>query len=281
MRAVPAALVVQVVNYRTKRYLARCLDSVVSALDAARLTSRVLVLENGSGDDLSDLVPRYSDRVELHVSDVNHGFGGGHNLLASKASSAFLCCVNPDVVVSEADAFGRLLENFRDDAVAAAGPLLRTESGRPQTGDHGELRGFQARIANGAGHAHWQPRAERAEAAWVSGAFLLARRSAFEAVHGFDERFFLYKEEEDLCLRLRRLGQKVVYDPTVAVTHTGGVVARRSDPQLAASAQLYMTKHFPRRRRRRLLELVYLHFSRRIGIRPYTPWTRVRGLLRR
>jgi N-acetylglucosaminyl-diphospho-decaprenol L-rhamnosyltransferase len=265
-------LVVQVVNYRTKRYLPRCLDSVVAALDGGSLTSRVLVLENGSSEDLSDLASRYRGRVALHTSDVNLGFGGGHNLLASRAASSFLCCVNPDVVVTEADVFERLLESFRDPAVAIAGPLLRTESGRPQIWDHGELAGIRARVANGAGHAHWIARRDRCEAAWVSGAFMLARRSAFAAVGGFDERYFLYKEEEDLCLRLRRSHHKVVYDPTVEVTHSGGVVAARDERQLAASMDYYVTKNLPNERRRRLLEVLYLHGTRRLGTRPGNHW---------
>ena len=228
----------------------------------------MLVLNNASTDDLSDIAQRYAGRVEFCESDVNRGFGTGHNLLATKANSTFLCCVNPDVEITHADAFERLLENFDDHSVAVAGPMLCTESARPQLWDHGELTGIRARIANGAGHAHWRPRDERIEAAWVSGAFLLARRSAFDAIGGFDERYFLYKEEEDLCLQMRRNNYKVIYDPTVKVIHTGGVVAKRSTQHHTASLQYYMNKNFPRRWLRKSLEVIYLRVSRRIGIRP-------------
>jgi GT2 family glycosyltransferase len=265
-------LVVQIVNYETKRYLTRCLTSVVRALDGSPLTSRVLVLNNGSTDDLSDIERRYSGIVDFYASDENLGFGTGHNLLATKANSAFLCCVNPDVVVTQGDAFERLLAHFADDSVAVTGPMLRTESARPQHWDHGELSGIRARVANGAGHAHWRPRYERIEAAWVSGAFLVARRSAFEAVGGFDEHYFLYKEEEDLCLQIRRNNRKVIYDPTVEAMHTGGVIARRSKEYHAASLQYYMTKNFSRQWLRRLLEAILLHVTRRLGAHWHSPW---------
>lgn len=267
-----AELVVQIVNYETERYLWRCLASVVRALEASRVTSRVLVLDNGSSDDLSDIAAEYAGRVEFHESGENRGFGSGHNALAAMAPSAFLCCLNPDVVVTQADAFDRLLANFADDRVAVVGPMLRTEAGRPQSYDHGELLGIRARIANGAGHSHWRPRRDRVPAAWVSGAFLLARRSAFDAVGGFDEGYFLYKEEEDLCLQIRRTNRTVLYDPTVEAVHTGGVVAEVSEIHYAASLRRYTAKNFARPWRRRLLEAVYLRVSRRLGVRPGGAW---------
>lgn len=230
-------LAVQIVNYRTKTHLAPCVESLRPALDAAGVPWRLLVLENGSGDDLSDV------EAELVVSEENRGFGGGHNLLAARHDSPLLCFVNPDVVAEQRDVFARLLDALGDERAAVAGPLLRTPDGALQHFDHGELRGLRAVVANGAGHAHWRPRSERTEVAWVSGAFLLVRRAAFDAVGGFDEGFFLYKEDEDLCLRLRQAGGTVLYEPAVTVEHVGSVVARRDPEQLGASVDRYRDKH--------------------------------------
>jgi GT2 family glycosyltransferase len=77
----------------------------------------------------------------------------------------------------------------------------------------------------------------------VAGAFMLVRRERFDAVGGFDEGFFLYKEDEDLCLRLRQAGGTVLYEPAVTVEHVGSVVARRDPEQLGASVDRYRDKH--------------------------------------
>jgi GT2 family glycosyltransferase len=261
---VAADLIVQIVNYATKAYLRPCLTSVLAALDETPLSSRVLVLDNASGDDLTDLASELAGRVEFHAAERNLGFGGGQNLLATRGDSRLLCCLNPDVVLDHRDVFTTLLAAFEDERVAIAGPLLRTASGEPQRWDHGELHGLRARVANGAGHAHWRLRTTPAEVAWVSGAFLLARREAFAAAGGFDEGYFLYKEEEDLCLRIRRAGGRVRYVPDAQATHVGSVVAGRDPAQLAASTARYMARNFPSQRRRRLLEALYTRVTRRI-----------------
>jgi GT2 family glycosyltransferase len=260
---VATELAVQIVNYAPRAYLESCLRSVLVAIGEAGVPARVLVLDNASGDDLTDLAREFAGAIEFSVAERNLGFGGGQNLLAARAQSRLLCCLNPDVVV-ERDAFTRLLSAFEDDSVAVAGPLLRTTSGTPQRWDHGELRGLRARVANGAGHAHWQPRDERIEAAWVSGAFLVVRRDAFVAAGGFDESFFLYKEEEDLCLRIRQAGGRVLYVPDAAAVHVGSVVARRDPEQLARSVARYADKHFPARGRRRALALLHRYVTARL-----------------
>lgn len=259
-----AELTVQVVNFATQAYLEPCLSSVLAALAQTPIASRVAVLDNGSGDDLSDLAAAFAGAVDFHASEQNLGFGGGHNRLAARGDSRFICLVNPDVVVGQRDVFARLLSALDDERVAVAGPLLRTPAGARQRFDHGELHGLRARIANGAGHAHWQPRTERTEVAWVSGAFLLVRRAAFAAAGGFDESFFLYKEEEDLCLRIRSAGGRVLYVPDAEATHIGSVVAGRDPVHLDASVARFHAKHFPSAWRRRALDAIYRNVTRRI-----------------
>jgi len=260
---VAATLAVQIVNYRTAGYLEGCLEGVLAALDATPVASRVLVLDNASGDDLSALERRFGDRVRFVASAENLGFGGGQNRLAAAHDAGLLCCVNPDVTVERPDVFARLLGALADPGVAVAGPLLHTPDGSPQRWDHGELRGLRARVANGAGHAHWRPRAAALDVAWVSGAFLLVRREAFAAVGGFDAGFFLYKEEEDLCLRIRRRGGRVRYVPEAQAVHAGGVVAGRDPDRLAASVARFQAKHVPPARGR-MLGALHRHVTRRL-----------------
>src|SRR3954454_20403380 len=179
-------LAVQIVNFNTKDHLAPCLSSVVAAIARSGLDARVLVLENGSDDDLSDLAARFGDAVEFHESDANLGFGGGQNRLARATRSRFVCFVNPDVVMpADADVFGALLRAFEDPAVAVAGPMLVGADGAPQRWDHGELGSLRALISNAAGAAYWPERNDRADVPWVSGACMVVARDVFEAVGGF------------------------------------------------------------------------------------------------
>ncbi len=256
-------LTVQVVNFNTVAYLRDCLRSVTAALAATPVSSRIALLDNGSGDDLGDIETEFAETVDVHVLDHNRGFGAGHNALAERNTSPLICLVNPDVVATQPDVLVRLLDVLQDPGVAVAGPQLRTATGEPQRFDHGELRGLRARIALGAGHAHWRPRSQRTEVAWVSGAFLLVRRTAFDAAGGFDEGFFLYKEEEDLCLRIRQAGGRVLYCPDAEASHVGSVVAHRDPAHLDASVTRFQAKHHAGHRRR-LYDALYRHVTRRI-----------------
>jgi N-acetylglucosaminyl-diphospho-decaprenol L-rhamnosyltransferase len=252
MGAVAADVAVQVVNYRTRRPLERCLASVLG--DLAGLDARVLVLDNASGDDLSELARRHPE-VEFSVAERNLGFGGGHNRLAEQHDAAALLVLNPDAAFVEPRTVARLLAAL-GDGVAAVGPQLVDAAGAVDPRDHGELRGFRARIAQAAGHSHYRRRDEPADAAWVSGAACLVERRAFDAVGGFDPGFFLYKEEEDLFLRIRREGGRVRYLPSVRVRHDGAAVASR-DEHLAASVARYSRKHIRSRAQRLLMPRVH------------------------
>jgi N-acetylglucosaminyl-diphospho-decaprenol L-rhamnosyltransferase len=131
-----------------------------------------------------------------------------------------------------------------------AGPKLITPDGSAQRYDHGRLHGIRAQIALRGGHSYWRELNVRQDVAWVSGAALLVERAAFVRAGGFDENLFLYKEDEDLCLRLRRAGGEILYVSDVRIRHRGSVVARR-DEELGRASSYYFDKHFPHRRLQR------------------------------
>jgi hypothetical protein len=241
-------LAVQVVNYRTRRQLEVCLPSALD--DVAGLDARVFVLDNASGDDLSELAARHPE-VTFETAERNLGFGAGHNLLATRHDAAALLLLNPDARIVERDTAARLLRAL--DGIAAVGPQLVSEAGAVDPRDHGELHGFRARVAQAAGHSHYRRRDAPADVAWVSGAACLIAREWFDRVGGFDPEFFLYKEEEDLFLRIREAGGRVRYEPGVRVRHDGGAVASR-DEHLTASVERFADKHV---RRPRLMSPVH------------------------
>ena len=85
---------------------------------------------------------------------------------------------------------------------------------------------------------------------------MLMERAAFESVGGFDERFFLYKEDEDLCYRMRLAGGSIRYEPSVTVRHHGSVVAGRG-PELARAERQFIDKHFAGLRTQRIFDWIH------------------------
>jgi len=214
------------------------------------------LLENASGEDLDDLAARVPN-CRAYAVATNLGFGGGHNFLARETDAQYLLILNPDVEFLFPDTVQRLLLPVASvDRVKVAGPKLLTASGLVQPYDHGRLHGLRAEIALNGGHSYWRETAVRQEVAWVSGAAMLVERAAFTALGGFDEKLFLYKEDEDLCLRLREAGGTVIYEPAAAVRHHGSVVADHH-AELAVASSYYFAKHFDDERSRRMFAAVH------------------------
>jgi GT2 family glycosyltransferase len=260
---------VQIVNYNTKGHLAACLPTLLDDLADGSLRWRLLVLDNASEDDLSDLEERWRGEVEFHRSPRNLGFGAAQNRLAELHDARTILMLNPDTVIIEPGTVERLVAALaRDDGAAAVGPQLLTAERTIHYWDHGEVHGFGARLAAAAGSTHHRIRHVRGDVAWVSGACALVRRSDFDAVGGFDPRFFLYKEEEDLFLRMRQRGRRIVYEPSVRVLHLGSVTGAR-DRYLEESVRRFRHKHVRSRLRRTVLPVAY------------EGWVRLEGGLRR
>jgi N-acetylglucosaminyl-diphospho-decaprenol L-rhamnosyltransferase len=208
------------------------------------------LLDNASGEDLDDLAARVPNCRAFTVA-TNLGFGGGHNFLARETDAQYLLILNPDVEFLFPDTVRRLLLPIAGvDRVKAAGPKLLTAEGRAQPYDHGRLHGLRADIALRGGHSYWRQTDTRQEVAWVSGAAMFVERAAFVAIGGFDEKLFLYKEDEDVCLRLREAGWQVIYEPGAAIRHHGSVVTDHRQ-ELAVASGYYFSKHFHDQRSRR------------------------------
>jgi hypothetical protein len=240
--AVTPTLAVQIVNYRTRALLERCLQSVVADLTASGIDHTIRLLDNASGEPLDELARRHP-HVTAAIAERNLGFGAGHNRLAAGGGARYLWILNPDAEIIEPDTAARLIAVLQADADArAVGPRLLAPDGTPQPYDHGRLDGPRARLAMRGGHSYWRATRTRRPVAWVNGAAVMMEHAAFAALGGFDERFFLYKEEEDLCLRLRARGGTVLYEPSVSVRHVGAVVA--GQPRWAAESERYfIAKH--------------------------------------
>ena len=148
------------------------------------------------------------------------GFGANHNAAFRESRGVLFCVLNPDIRL-RADPFGALAERLRDPGVGVAAPLIRSpggdieDSARRMPTPLSILR----KALSGARGPEYDIGAADLYPDWVAGMFMLFRREAFAAAGGFDERYFLYYEDVDLCTRLALAGKRVVYCPAVEAIH--------------------------------------------------------------
>ncbi|MGI9023471.1 MAG: glycosyltransferase family 2 protein [Acidimicrobiales bacterium] len=217
-----------VVNYNTRDHLLRCVASL-----RAEGVGEIVVVDNDSVDDSGPALAAVDDATFLPTGS-NLGFGRAANLGAAATSGSLLLVMNPDAVV-EPGAVGVMATALADDdGLAVVGPRVDNPDGTR----YPSVRRFPD-LGVAVGHAFVglvrpdnrftrrykmldvdrdQPR----DVDWVSGTCLLARRSAFDAVGGFDPDYFMYVEDVDLCWRLHRAGWRVGYVPDARVVHTVG-----------------------------------------------------------
>jgi len=190
--------------------------------------SDIVVVNNG-GDDLSTRCDLSG--VTLANTGHNLGYGRGVNRgVALTQRTEFLCVSNPDVVVHPGAMAA--LEGYLDEhaEVGIVGPTIVTQEGFP----YPSVRVFPSALvaAMHAVCAPWWPgnpwtrryRSPRADGGvdWVSGAMFLMRRDLFEALGGFDERYFMFAEDMDLCWRAQRHGSRVAWCAEATITHVEG-----------------------------------------------------------
>jgi GT2 family glycosyltransferase len=224
----------------------------------AGLPLEVVVVDNASTDGSADAVRAAHPEALVIANPDNVGFARACNQGWRSSRAPHVLFLNPDAEVAPGavEALARLLESRPD--VGAAGPRTLSADGAIQVSTGPDLTPLaerrQRRLVLGvarrepAALAEAEARHEREhEPAWVSGSCLIARREALLAVSGFDERFFLYEEDADLCRRIRSAGWRVLFTPAAEVRHHLGrsmaKAARRARLEYDRSHLLYYRKH--------------------------------------
>jgi N-acetylglucosaminyl-diphospho-decaprenol L-rhamnosyltransferase len=233
---------VVIVSYRSRELLRGCLEALRAHPPAGPIS--VVVVDNASGDGTVEMVERDFPEVDLVATAENLGFAVATNLGARRGSAPLVLALNPDTAVTAGalDAVISVLESHPD--VAVAGPRLERVDGSL---DHAARRSFPTPLsalghftglgrregASGRLAAYRAPEVESGPVDAVNGAFMLMRRSAFEAAGGFDEGYWMYMEDLDLSYRLARAGWTSWYEPGATVRHVkGGSVDGARPPRL-------------------------------------------------
>ena len=246
-----------IVNYNGCGVIVDCLTSIYGHLSTSAI--EVIVVDNDSQDGSPELIAQKFPQVNLLRQSKNGGFGTANNVGARQAQGEYLLLLNSDTLVT-GNILPTLLAQLTSDAqIGIVGPRLLNPDGSFQFsiaheislwGEWRTLRQVKKyRIpANRPALATQYDHDQVVDI--VVGAAMLMRRALFEQVGGFDEAFFMYFEESDLCQRVRALGYKILYTPAATVIHIGGYsVAQAAGPmavEYRRSQRYYYRKHRPR-----------------------------------
>jgi N-acetylglucosaminyl-diphospho-decaprenol L-rhamnosyltransferase len=241
---------VVVVAYNSSSTLRDCVTPL-----AAITSLRVIVVDNASDDGSAESVRDLG--VDVIEAGENRGFAAGCNLGAAAGTSPYVLFLNPDARI-DLESIQVLTAEVEDSVVGAAAPRILSANGHLEYSQR-RFPSVASTFAQGLFLHRMLPRADWTDEVirdeslyevaqspdWVSGACLLVKRSVFEQIGGWDESFFLYSEDTDLCRRIRSAGYEVRFLPAATAVHIGGQSSPRSGllPLLATSRARYAAKH--------------------------------------
>jgi len=229
---------VVIVLYNTADLIAPCLRSVQ---DSRGASLEVFVVDNASSDGGAAIVRERFPSVRLVENSLNRGFGAANNQVLEQCAGRYIVLLNPDTEATPR-AFRRMADWMdASPGVGLAGPTVNNPDGSRQDTVSRAYPG-QKRTA---GELAGLP----GEIACVMGACQIVRTELMRNLGGFDEEFFLYGEDQDLCLRIRKEGYRIGHVGDAVILHHGGKSERGSLPadvlrKKAAAEYLFYRKHY-------------------------------------
>jgi N-acetylglucosaminyl-diphospho-decaprenol L-rhamnosyltransferase len=272
--AAEGSVAVITVSYNSGAVLDAFLDSIPPSRNAH---TPIVIVNNSVADHTLSGIAAGHLSVAVYEAEENLGYGSAMNLGATLTSSEWLVIANPDIVLAPGAVDELLRVAATDERIGIVGPLILT-----QTGDVYPSARKLPSLRTGIGHALfarvWKTnpwtksyRADRElpprqrDAGWVSGACMFVRRSAYEQLGGFDEKYFMYFEDVDLCARAGRAGWRVVYAPSAKITHSGAHATSTSSKVMVRvhhrSAYVYLAARYS------AWYLAPLRIALRVGLR--------------
>lgn len=219
-----------IVNFNTKKLLKKCLEYIISSSKSRPV--EIIVVDNNSQDGSNNMVESEFSDVKLITNKQNPGFGRASNQGARIATGQYLLFLNSDALVSRdfLDSLPGAVRKLKKPGAVGfkilnADKSLQTYCGYFPTFKNQLLEIlFLNRICKKRFKRPFCVLSEdfyqkEREVDWVSGSCFLVEKSIFQKVKGFDEKYFLYAEDVDLCYRIKKLGYKNIYLPIQAVLH--------------------------------------------------------------
>ena len=234
-------LTVIIVNYNVKEFLANCLTSVKRA--SKGLSVEVFVVDNDSTDGSIPFLKKRFPEVIFIENDKNVGFGKANNQAIEQATGNYTLLLNPDTLVQE-DTFHVLIDHMESSEKCGAcgckilnpdgtfAPESRRSVPTVSTALYkavGLTALFPKSKLFGAYYLGWMGEDEAGEIPVLSGSFMFFRTSCLKDLEGFDERFFMYGEDIDLCFRAQKGGWSIHYVPDTSIIHYKGESTKKNE----------------------------------------------------
>jgi N-acetylglucosaminyl-diphospho-decaprenol L-rhamnosyltransferase len=260
MTPIEPILSVIIVAYKSRDEIGPCLAALPRVLDGRAV--EVIVVDNSPGDGADELMRAQFPWANYVAAEKNLGFGRANNLGYARSHGECVLFLNPDTVCNEA-ALAHCVARVRtEDGIGLISPKLVLADGAMDLACRRSIPTLWDGFCRASGLAGAFPRARLLagynltylpadgtyEVGAINGAFMLARREGLARVGLFDENFFMYGDDLDLCIRVARAGYKIVYDGRVQITHLKGMSVARDYDAMAlaifdANRDVYL-KHF-------------------------------------
>lgn len=216
-----------ILSYNTKELLKNCLTSVLRY--ANDVSYQVIVVDNASSDGSPEMVAKEFSQVKLIKNKTNVGFAKGNNIGVEQATHKYVLFLNSDTLLRDNSIKGMTEILEKDDTVAVVGGKLENSDGSTSK-SFGSFYGIWDVIKMLFGNDRQQtshPQTTQ-HVDWVSGGFMLIRTDVFRKLNGFDEHFFMYIEDMELCYRINKLKYGIMFYPEAKVLHKAQGSSNRS-----------------------------------------------------
>lgn len=238
-------LSVIIINYNGLKYLKGCFDSLYDKLQG--IAFEIVVLDNNSADGSCNYIKQHYPDIVLIESNENLGFGKGNNAAVKQAKGKYVLLLNNDTILQ--DNLKPLIDHVEADAtIGAAGIKMLNGKGDYliSAGRFPDFKGllYMKKMHDlGKEFSNGNFNGEAYKVDWLTGAFLLIPKKVYDETGGFDETFFMYVEDVDLCKRIHDRGYKNVFFPGYSYIHFVGF-SKAKNPMLIKGYKHYIAKHF-------------------------------------
>ncbi len=230
-----------IVNYKVKEYISNLISSINKARGDFNL--QIIVVDNNSQDGSVEFLSSRYPEVSYIANDENLGFGKANNQAISIAEGEYILIINPDTLVSE-DTFTVLVQHMKEhrDCGAAGCKILNPDgSFAPESkrsvptiwSSFTKVTGLSSLFPKSRFFSEyyldWLDENEKANVPVLSGSFMFWRAELLKELEGFDERFFMYGEDIDLCYRIQDTEYHIDYVPATSIIHYKGESTRKGD----------------------------------------------------
>ena len=249
-----------IINYNVKEFLLNLLDSIRKAVK--NISTEIIIVDNASDDGSVEILREKFPNIKLIANKKNVGFGSANNQAMESAKGEYFLFINPDAIVRE-DTLLKMLEFFdKTPQAGIAGCKVLNPDGSLQLACRRSFPGPWTSFTKVMGLSKLFPKSrlfarynltylnenQTYEVDAVSGAFMMMKKEVYEKIGGFDQQFFMYGEDLDLCYRAQKSGYKVFYVHNTEIIHYKGESTKRSsldETKIFYDAMhLFVRKHF-------------------------------------